>query len=152
MNVLFVCLGNICRSTMAEGIFKHKINQLGLSHITADSAGTGAWHIGSNPDNRTMETLQKHGIRYTHKGRQVVADDAASFDFILAMDQSNYNDLIEILPNDYNNLHMIREFDPEGHGDVPDPYYGGQSGFDNVYTLLERSIDAFIEKHIQHES
>jgi protein-tyrosine phosphatase len=151
MKILFVCLGNICRSTMAEGIFKHKIKQLGLSKIDADSAGTGAWHIGSDPDHRTLETLQKHGITYFHKGRQVKSSDAMQFDYILAMDESNYKDLQSILPTSYENLYMIRDFDPEGPGDVPDPYYGGNSGFEKVYQLLDRSIEAFIREQITDE-
>jgi protein-tyrosine phosphatase len=149
--VLFVCLGNICRSPMAEGIFQHKIFQLGKEDQWAhDSAGTSSYHIGDQPDPRTLDTLSEHGITFQHAARQV-SSDANRFDYIIAMDHSNYADLKSILPADFKGLYLMRDFDPVRKGaDVPDPYYGGKDGFENVYQMLDRSMDElikFIEKN-----
>jgi protein-tyrosine phosphatase len=149
-NVLFVCLGNICRSPMAEGIFKHKIKQLGLqSSIKSDSAGTAAYHVGEQPDPRTIQTLNKHNIEFRHAARQARTTDADKFDFIMAMDNQNYLDLKDILPSDFQGLYKMRDFDADDPGaDVPDPYYGGSAGFDNVYQMLDRSIERFITEKL----
>ena len=133
---------------MAEGIFRHKVQQLGLSGDWGyDSAGTAAYHIGEPPDPRTMETLARHQIAFQHYARQVMPADAERFDYILAMDSQNLRDLRDILPPGYDGLYKMRDFDPRDPGaDVPDPYYGGRDGFEKVYQMLDRSIDHFISQ------
>ena len=151
IKVLFVCLGNICRSPMAEGIFQHKVRYLHKPFdVSSDSAGTAAYHLGEDPDPRTMNTLKNHGIAFKHAARQAKTEDADTFDFILAMDQQNFADLKEILPDTYEGLFKMRDFDILKRGaDVPDPYYGGNDGFEKVYEMLNRSIDHFIEEKLK---
>lgn len=132
---------------MAEGIFQHKIKLMGYDDFwESDSAGTGAYHIGQHPDPRTMETLEHHQITFQHFARQIQKSDAQSFDFILAMDRQNLSDIHLIFDSKHEGLFMMRDFDPENKGaDVPDPYFGGKDGFEQVYQMLDRSIDHFIE-------
>ena len=151
VKVLFVCLGNICRSPLAEGIFKQLVKEEGLEHrIAVDSAGTSGWHIDEPPDPRTIEVAQKNGVEIDHYGKKAMARDFERFDYIIAMDSSNYEDL-EMLrghsPNGRAQLFLMRDFDDIGKGeDVPDPYYGGPDGFDHVFELLERSSRNLLEK------
>jgi len=144
--ILFVCLGNICRSPMAEAIFNHKIAEKGLSdRFIGDSAGTSNYHIGDYPDPRTIETLSKNGIKIHHECQQFKRFHADEFEYLVAMDGSNQQNMeIELGVSD-KKVFLIRDFDPAGKGDVPDPYYGGSDGFDQVYDLLDRSIENFIE-------
>ena len=132
---------------MAEGIFKAKIEALGLNEqFNGDSAGTSTYHLGSQPDRRTLDTLKSHGITLHHSARQILPTDADQFKYILAMDQYNYFDLKNILPNDYANLYLMRNFDEFDEGaDVPDPYYGNATDFENVFQILDRSMNKFIE-------
>ncbi len=141
-----MCLGNICRSPMAEGLFNAKIEKSGLGDsIKSDSAGTSTYHLGKQPDPRTLETLKKHGIIHHHRGRQVDFDDANRFDYIIAMDQYNFQDLKYMIPNGFKGLFLMRNFDHMEKGaDVPDPYYGDPDGFEGVYRILDRSLDGLI--------
>lgn len=150
--ILVVCLGNICRSPMAEGILKQLVKERGLiQSIELDSAGTGAYHIGSNPDNRAQEVCLSKGITLDHKARQVNRFDFDAFDYIIAMDSSNYDALKKIAP--HHRLYMMRAFDPLAQSDlnVPDPYYGGIQGFHEVYEMLHRSGNGLLD-HIQKET
>ncbi|GAB6052210.1 low molecular weight protein-tyrosine-phosphatase [Magnetospira thiophila] len=139
--VLFVCLGNICRSPTAEGVFRAQVAKAGLSaEIQTDSAGTGSWHVGSSPDNRATAEARRRGIDISDlRARQARAADFENFDFIVAMDRSNYRDLLDICPpGREDRLHMFLDFAPHlGVRDVPDPYYGGGDGFKRVYDLVE---------------
>lgn len=156
INVLFVCLGNICRSPLAEGIFNHLVENRGLeSKISSDSAGTSGWHIGEPPDRRSEAVAKKHGIVLDHSGRQLEDQDFQEFDYIVAMDKNNFQNIKS--ERGYNgfpseNLVMMRTFDEQGKGqDVPDPYFGGPEGFEDVYKMLHRSCEKFldylVEKH-----
>lgn len=147
--VLFVCLGNICRSPLAEAIFAHKVSR---NEWQADSAGTGAYHIGSDPDRRSMQVARHHGVPIAHKARQFHVEDFARFDYIIAMDRQNYRDILSLTSQPVDNVYLMRDFDDHANGDkdVPDPYYGGDDGFQLVYEMLDRSIDklvAHIQKH-----
>ena len=143
--LLFVCLGNICRSPMAEGIFLHLARERGLSdRFIVDSAGTGAWHVGKRPDPRAIETANRYGIELPSIARQVSLNDFDSFDLILAMDRSNRSDLEHL---GATNVRLMRNFDAtlKGDHDVPDPYYGDGDGFVKVYEMLTRACDGLID-------
>lgn len=147
--ILFVCLGNICRSPLAEAIFKHKIRAKKLAHLVeADSCGTANYHVGYTPDPRTIKNALKNGVVIDHLGRQLSARDLEAYDFILAMDRSNHTNILR-LSNATDHAHKIRlmrSFDINPSGDeVPDPYYGDEAGFQNVFEILSHSIDSFIE-------
>ena len=145
--ILFVCLGNICRSPMAEAIFNHKVKEIGLYNaLKADSAGTANYHVGDSPDPRTVETLRKKKIFIDHKGQQFKKNHADIFDYLVAMDHSNHSNMIrELQGHRAEKVLLMRNFDAKSKGsDVPDPYYGGLNGFEDVYQILDHSIDNFI--------
>lgn len=145
--VLFVCLGNICRSPLGEAIFNNKASELGME---ADSAGTAAYHVGEKPDHRSIAVAKRHGIPIDSRARKFVVEDFDRFDYILAMDRQNYDDMRTLTHEKTDHLFLLREFDPEAKGklDVPDPYYGGDEGFEHVFQMVDRSIDELI-KYIQ---
>ena len=145
--VLFVCLGNICRSPLAEAIFNEKVKQKGLSdQLISDSAGTANYHIGKNPDQRSIDVALKHNIPIKHKGQQFTKEHIKQFDYLIAMDNSNLQNMVIEIGNQPNKLFLMRDFDPEGKGmDIPDPYYGGLNGFENVYQMLDRSVEELIK-------
>lgn len=152
VRVLFVCLGNICRSPLAEALFKDKVTRKGLSdRIEIDSCGTADYHIGDWPDERTMLNALHNGISIDHRGRQLSVKDLDHFDFILTMDRSNYSNTLR-LANHEEQKHkviMMRTFDHHAnHEDVPDPYYGGEKGFQEVFDILNRSTENFL-KHLE---
>ncbi len=162
IRVMFVCLGNICRSPLAEGVFRQLVHEAGLSHrIEIDSSGTGRWHVGEPPDKRMRATAQRHGVSIDHqRGRQIEADDLEYFDYILAMDRRNYDTTRRLDDRDatLSKVHLFRSFDPTPDDlEVPDPYYGrGTEGFEEVYTIVDRTARRFlahlIKKHgLQHE-
>lgn len=145
IRVLFVCLGNICRSPMAEGVFKKIIADNGVADkFYVDSAGTSAYHIGELADARMRETAEKYGIVLESRARKFEVNDFEAFDYILAMDQANFEDIsaLEVEKGTKNTYKLIkmRDFDPlEKGANVPDPYYGGLDGFEQVYEILLRS-------------
>lgn len=138
--VCFVCLGNICRSPTAEGIFRHLVREAGLEALFAiDSAGTGEWHAGEPPDRRATATAKRRGVTLEGAARQFRRGDFARFDLVIAMDRENRDELARMAPDEaaHAKVALLRDFDPEAPdgADVPDPYYGGARGFDDVFDL-----------------
>ena len=147
--LLFVCLGNIIRSPLAENLFQFQAEQAGVDgKYSVDSAGTAAWHVGESPDPRMRKTAESHGVDNSGTARQVRESDFDEFDWILAMDGSNRRDLLNIAgsPEKHGKIRLLREFDPEqSDPDVPDPYYGGPEGFETTYRIVERSVRGLLE-------
>ncbi len=154
VKILFVCMGNICRSPTAEGVFRHKIIEAGLEdRIHIDSAGTIAYHIGSQPDQRAQEAALKRGIDLSsQRARKVTGDDFIKFDYVIAMDTDNRYELEAICPTGYEDrLHMFLKFAQRfNETDVPDPYYGGGRGFERVLDLIEDASDGLIA-HLEQQ-
>ena len=155
VKVLFVCMGNICRSPTAEGVFTHLVNQSGMSaHVQIDSAGTHAYHVGHAPDARSQKTSMGRGIDISHlRARKVNEGDFYEFDYILAMDKDNYANLQEICPQgEEHRLSLFLDFAPHlTEREVPDPYYGGPSGFERVMDMISEASEGLLktiqEKH-----
>jgi protein-tyrosine phosphatase len=149
VRVLFVCLGNICRSPLGAAILKKKIKENGMdAWVEVDSCGTSNYHIGDGADPRTIANARRHGVAIDHCARQLTEEDLMSFDFIFAMDKSNYRNIIRLAPgqNLSEKVKLMREFDPESRGgEVPDPYHGGEKDFQEVFDILERSTAGFVE-------
>ena len=169
IRVCFVCLGNICRSPTADGIMQHLVQSAGLGHvIDVDSAGTGGWHVGEAADRRARAVAKQRGYQLTSRARQFKRPDFTRFDYILAMDRQNHSDIMAMAqrPEERARVHLFRAFDPElkrgsdgrldeavadtADADVPDPYYGGDRGFDTVFDMCERTCAALLH-HIQSE-
>lgn len=148
VRVLFVCMGNICRSPLAHGLFAHRVRESGLEDVVeVDSAGTHAYHVGEPPDRRMQQTAQARQIDLsTLRARQVDAADFERFDYVLAMDESNYDILRDICPaGREGRLRLFLEFATDRpETEVPDPYYGGASGFERVYDLVEAAADGLL--------
>jgi protein-tyrosine phosphatase len=147
--VLFVCLGNICRSPTAEGVFRHRVREAGLHElIEIDSAGTHAYHVGEPPDARAQQAARQRGIDISDlRGRQVVRRDIERFDFVLAMDRENYENLLAICPPGLEHkVRLFMEFAPDQPPEVPDPYFGGASGFDRVLDMIEAAAQGLLEE------
>jgi protein-tyrosine phosphatase len=149
--VLFVCLGNICRSPLAEGVFLHLVREAGLEYrFQVDSAGTGDWHVGERPDRRAVAVARRHGVELPSRARQVTPTDLDAFDHVLAMDRDNLRDLRRLARTGARaDIRLLRTHDPAradsaDGDDVPDPYYGGPSGFDLVYEMVHRSCAALL--------
>ncbi len=145
--ILMVCLGNICRSPLAEGIMRSKLN---FTKFEVDSAGTYGGHVGEQPDNRSIEVASKNGLDITNqKCRKLTVDDFDRFDYIYVMDDSNFRDVTALAPTPEHANKVVKILDElfPGEGlDVPDPYYGGQQGFENVYKMLDQATDVIAKK------
>lgn len=149
INVLFVCLGNICRSPLAEGVFMHKVYSRNLGNeFKADSAGTASYHIGKLADKRSIAVALAYGIELTHKARAFRVDDFYDFDYIVAMDKQNYKDIQRLEPAGAKaRVVLMRDYDHElKGGEVPDPYYGEHKDFEEVYSILDRSCNNLLEQ------
>ena len=151
IKVLFVCMGNICRSPTAEGVFRHKVTSKNLDHlITIDSAGTHAYHVGNAPDTRAQNAALKRDIDLSaQRARRVSADDFFEFDYVLAMDESNRQDLMDICPAGYEDrIYLFLDFAISELSEVPDPYYGQGRGFEIVLDLVEDAAEGLLT-HIE---
>ncbi len=149
-SVLFVCLGNICRSPLAEGVFRHEVAKRGLAQsFTIDSAGTGGWHAGEPPDPRAIRVAKRHGVDISDlRARQVRVADFDEFDHLLAMDRSNLDDLLALCPREHRTrVRLLRSYDSVAGTDVPDPYFCGPDdllGFEQVFAMVERCSDRLL--------
>ena len=154
IKILFICLGNICRSPMAETIMNKFLNHYGFEKlIMTDSAGLIGYHAGEKADPRMLLHAKKHGYNITHISRQIKEDDFFEFDMIICMDHSNYDRLISMAPgiDEENKISLMTDYCQTHVADhVPDPYYGGSRGFENVIEILEDSCDGLIKYLRQH--
>lgn len=147
MRILMVCLGNICRSPLAEGILREKTKDL---NVHTDSAGTSAYHVDEAPDLRSIQIARKYNINISDlRGRQFSVEDFDNFDKIYVMDRSNYNNVLQLARNEEDRAKVdliLNEIEPNSNAEVPDPYYGGDQGFENVYKMLDVATDNILEK------
>ena len=151
MRILFVCMGNICRSPTAEGVMRRLLDQAGLAdRVELESAGTGGWHVGEPPDDRATLAARRRGVTLEGAAQQVRAADFHDFDLLVAMDRSNLRELLAIAPDEEaaEKVRLLREFDPASSGDldVPDPYYGGDRGFETVLDLVEAACRGLLDE------
>ena len=153
MRILFVCLGNICRSPTAEGVMRHKLGATGLAGVVdVESAGTGGWHVGHAPDERAAAAAAARGIALESRAPRFQAMHFDDVDLIVAMDRQNLEDMRSLAPHAAaaGKLHLLREFDPlavrSGSLEVPDPYYGGEGGFEDVLDMVERACDGLLDE------
>lgn len=153
VKILMVCLGNICRSPLAEGILASKLPQ---NKFIVESAGTGNWHVGKQPDHRSVATAKKNGIDITNqRGRHFSPRDFETYDYIYVMDNSNYDDVTFLAKTEEQKAKVqliLEELFPGDNVDVPDPYYGLQNGFDMVYEMLDEATDLLAKKLIEKHS
>jgi protein-tyrosine phosphatase len=148
--LIFVCLGNICRSPTGEGVFQHLVNERGLqSYFQIDSAGTAAYHIGEPANSKSQWTANQHGVKLHSRGRQFQQSDLDEYDLILAMDHENLKNIKRHdKQGDFDHkIKLMRDFDPTPEdGSVPDPYYGGMQGFENVFQIVKRSCETLLDE------
>jgi protein-tyrosine phosphatase len=153
VKILMVCLGNICRSPLAEGILASKLPK---DKFIVDSAGTGHWHVGKHPDERSIATARKNGVDITNqRGKHFTTQYFEDFDYIYVMDNSNYEDVIFLAKTEEDKKKVkliLDELFPGDNVDVPDPYYGLQNGFDMVYNMLDEATDLLAKKLIEKHS
>ena len=151
ISVLFVCLGNICRSPAAEAIFQSLINDKGIGdQFIVDSAGTGSWHVGKKADSRMRFAAKQRNINIMSNARQIQEDDFLKFKYILVMDNSNFNNVLDfknrVKGSDFAKILKIQDFSSIfAEKEVPDPYFGGDAGFDRVLDILEDSVSCFLD-------
>ncbi|MFY7758656.1 MAG: low molecular weight protein-tyrosine-phosphatase [Flavobacterium stagni] len=150
VKILMVCLGNICRSPLAEGLLSSKLPK---DQFFVDSAGTGNYHVGRQPDHRSIATADKNGLDISHqKARQFTVNDFDTFDYIYVMDNSNYDDVVFLAKNEAQKQKVQLILDalfPGDNVDVPDPYYGLQNGFDMVYEMLDEATDIIAQRLLE---
>jgi protein-tyrosine phosphatase len=155
IRVLFVCTGNICRSPTAEGVLRAQLTEAGLGgDVEVDSCGLGHWHVGEPPDERTCATARRRGVDLTHRARQLVPHDLQTFDYVLALDGEHLAALERLARAKPARAYiaLLRSFEPDAPpgAEVPDPYYGGDDGFEEVYDMCERACAGLLA-HLQRE-
>ena len=152
--IVFVCLGNICRSPTAEGVFQHLVNERVLqSYFYVDSAGTSAYHIGEAANSKSRMTAREHGIELRSRARRFEQDDLNEFDLVVAMDRENLQNIkaLDGQSSSSAKIVMMRDYDPKpGDGEVPDPYYGGMDGFEQVFQIVKRSCEKLLDELETH--
>lgn len=145
-----VCLGNICRSPLAEGILRHKLNEAGITHVEVDSAGTSGQHSGENPDSRSVRNAKKNGVDISKLvSRKFTSADFDKFDKIYVMDQSNYHDVLSLSPYEkhHQKVDLLLNISAPGNNQaVPDPWYGGDEGFQKVFDLVNEACEILVEQ------
>jgi protein-tyrosine phosphatase len=151
VRILFVCMGNICRSPTAEGVMRRLVSQAGLDgRVEIESAGTGGWHVGEPPDERATLAARRRGVTLSGAAQQVGPDDFRRFDLLIALDRSILRELLAIAPDEEaaEKVRLLREFDPAASGDldVPDPYYGGDRGFETVLDMVEAACRGLLDE------
>lgn len=157
IRIMFVCLGNICRSPLAEAVFRHHVREAGLEDVfEIESSGTGQWHVGQQADARMREKAAEYGVSLEkHRAQQFGEAHFDEFDHIFVMDKNNLHDVLYHDRTDAfgNKVRLFREFDPEPDDfQVPDPYYGGDQGFQNVYSIVDRTVERLLERLVEeHE-
>lgn len=148
--ILFVCAGNICRSPMAEGIFRRMLREHGLERaFEVDSCGTGGWHAGESADPRTRQVLARNDADFLHVARQIRAEDFTHFDHIWAMERTNLRDLERAFPAHSGKARLLLEALGFGFLEIPDPYYGDMADFEAVYATLEQALETFFQKQAE---
>lgn len=157
IKVLFVCLGNICRSPLAEGLFQQKINERELTNkIMCDSCGTSDYHICEQPDHRTLKNAERNGLALNHQARQFTEEDFRQFDYIVAMDSANFGHIVSMTSQAamQAKVHKMRDFDTADFKgtNVPDPYFGGERGFQEVYDILDRCTANLLDSILKERS
>lgn len=149
VRVCFVCLGNICRSPTAEGIMIDLVKKQNLEkEIQIDSSGTSAYHVGEPADHRSQATANHHGIHLPSRARQFRPEDFTKFDYVVAMDLANYNHLMNQRTQNNQKVYLLRQFDPQSpdKASVPDPYYGGAKGFDQVFNICLKGCEGLLKE------
>jgi protein-tyrosine phosphatase len=151
VRILFVCMGNICRSPTAEGVMRRLLEDAGLGdRVEVESAGTGGWHVGEPPDERATLAARRRGITLSGAAQQVRPADFRRFDLLIALDRANLRELLALAPDEEaaEKVRLLREFDPRANGDldVPDPYYGGDRGFETVLDMVEAACRGLIDE------
>ncbi|MFH5832629.1 low molecular weight protein-tyrosine-phosphatase [Halalkalibaculum sp. DA3122] len=148
--IIFVCLGNICRSPTAEGVFQHLVNERNLEvYFEIDSAGTSAYHVGESPNSNSRQVAGRYGVQLQSRARKFEYGDLEYYDLILAMDHDNLKNIQSLDRKDRfsDKITLLRSFDPQpGDGAVPDPYYGGMRGFENVFQVVKRSCESLLDE------
>jgi protein-tyrosine phosphatase len=156
IHVVFVCLGNICRSPLAEGVFKDLVHKAKLSGvISVDSSATSTWEIGNNPDHRTLANAKLHGILLEHKAKQFTSADYEIANYVLVMDKSNLENIKPLIgnsPDGYAKVQLFRTYDSLGMGEVPDPYFGNASDFEQTYQIINRCAIGLFEHIVQQHN
>jgi protein-tyrosine phosphatase len=144
IRVVFVCTGNICRSPTAEAVLRHKLVDAGLTHaVVVGSAGTGGWHVGDDADARSLQALRARGYAIRHRARQFRQEWFDKHELVVALDHGHRDELRRLRPG--AQVRLLRDWDPQGPGDVPDPYDGDAAGFEHVLDMIERSCDGLLE-------
>jgi protein-tyrosine phosphatase len=146
-NILFICMGNICRSPMAEGVFLHKLRSCGLdAEYEVDSAGTGGWHAGDPPDPRSDDVARANGVPLVSRARQVTTEDFSRFDLLVCMDEENARNLAAMGCPESKIVQLMAYHEASDHDEVPDPYYGGPDGFQLMYDLIDGALDRLLAR------